>query len=109
MTGIKTLGFIFVALVVIHAGAGTAPSQKPSGVSAPQQQPDAKAEQIVKDALEVMGGQSYLNVRSRRCGTTWHIGLSISATQSRSGPRCCHRCRASEPLQGPATRRVNGS
>ncbi len=64
MTGIKTLGFIFVALVAIHTGAGTVTVQKPSGVSAPQQQPDAKAEQIVKDALEVMGGQNYLNVRS---------------------------------------------
>jgi len=64
MTGIKTLGFILVALVAIHAGGGTVTSQKPSGVSASQQQPDAKAEQIIKDALEVMGGQNYLNVHS---------------------------------------------
>jgi hypothetical protein len=64
MTGIKILGFLFVALVAIHTGAVPLIMQKPSGVSASQEQPDAKADQIVKDALEVMGGQNYLNVRT---------------------------------------------
>jgi hypothetical protein len=64
MSDIRTLRVVFVTFVAVIAAAIAGLAQKPSPATSTQQQPDAKAEQIVKDALEVMGGPNYLNVRT---------------------------------------------
>lgn len=53
---------LLLVIIAIHCEASPGIAQKP--LTAPSDPQEAKANQIVSDALEAMGGQNYLNVKT---------------------------------------------